>query len=61
MTEINTKKRKGRTIREWITSRKPDFNPKQHQVLVNDVNYDNEMLLDLPLGPLDKISITAKD
>jgi len=54
-----THKRKTRgTIREWISAR-PDYNPTQHQVMVNDEKYD-EAHLDLPLGPLDRIKIIAK-
>lgn len=53
------KKRKGRTIREYVASRRPDFDTTQHQVVVNDVTCD-EANLDLLLGPLDWVKIIPK-
>lgn len=56
---VRKSKGRGRTIREWLADRRPDFDPTQHQVVINDINHE-ETKLDFPLGPLDRIRIIPK-
>lgn len=55
---MDSKQKKRQTIQEWVLSRKPNFDPNKHRVLINDLPIDESKFCK-PVLPLDKISIKS--
>jgi len=50
---------KRRTVGDWLRERYVNYDPKIHQVCINDVPIDNQRLSQ-PLGQLDTITLITK-
>jgi hypothetical protein len=56
---METDMRKRRTVGEWVEARYSTYDPKIHQVFINDVPASTESL-NKPLCPLDEITFQNK-